>query len=205
MILELEYKWTLPDTCTFSALCADEMLTKVVCARHEIDMLGRYYDTKDALFQRNRGTLRFRKENGKGIACIKLTREKSGASALREEYEVEAKHLIDGLHKLPDVGAPYELCIQVLDEDMIYLLCETNYHRTALEISIPSDSKPTMAELALDAGVFCRENRRQSFQEIELEFKSGNEAVFHSFCEQFEQHFHLIPQTRSKLARAMAV
>ena len=203
--MELEYKWMLPQGCTFQTVGSHPLIAEIVQNRTEFDMLGRYYDTQSHLFQRLGGTLRFRKENDHGVACMKITKEKIGAKALREEYEAEADNLIDGLHKLPDAGAPAALCEAALNEDMILLLCETDFHRSAWTLKIPSDAGETVAELAMDKGFFRRENRSQAFEEIELEFKSGDEAAFHAFCGILADTFGLIPQSLSKLARAMAV
>ena len=41
------------------------------------------------------------------------------------------------------------------------------------------------------------------FEEIELELKSGDTAAFIAYAEMLEQKFSLIPQKRSKLARAV--
>lgn len=203
--MELEYKWMLPEGCTFADIQAAPMITEITQKREEIDMLGRYYDTQEALFQRLGGTLRFRKENDKGIACIKVTKQKIGAKALREEYETEAENLIDGLHRLPDAGAPRELCAAALDTDMLKLLCETDYHRTAWTLEIEADAEKCIGELAMDKGFFRRGERELAFEELELEYKSGDEATFHAFCEVLAETFSLIPQSRSKLARAMSL
>jgi asparagine synthetase B (glutamine-hydrolysing) len=49
------------------------------------------------------------------------------------------------------------------------------------------------------------ERGMQPFEELELEFKSGDEAAFHRFAAQLSTRFSLVPQPLSKLARAVRV
>ena len=178
--MEQEYKWKIPQA-TLSAL-ADYLHGLSGRLRHDtLHMAAVYYDTADSLVYKNGAALRLRMENDRSVCCMKRTVSKSGAKAIREEYEVEADSLAEGLRKLPDAGAPRDLC---------YLL------------AFEGDA-PFTAEFAVDVGALGAADNMQPFEELELELKSGDAAAFSSYAEQLEADFSLEPQRLSKLARAI--
>ena len=108
--MEHEYKWKIPQ----------ETLTELAAALHEapgrisqnmLSMSAVYYDTENGDVKKKNAALRLRRENGKSICCMKLTVKRKGAEALREEFEVPAANVQEGLEKLPESGAPRDLCI----------------------------------------------------------------------------------------------
>ena len=60
-------------------------------------------------------------------------------------------------------------------------------------------------ELALDEGVLLGGGRELPFAEVEVELKSGSDAVARDFAAALAAEFGLKPQPKSKLARAMAL
>lgn len=202
--MELEYKWMLPTGCTFAQLTTNPRIADLIQHTEVFTMCAHYYDTPDALFHRMHGALRLRRENETSICCMKLTREKTGARALREEYEVAADSIAEGLQRLPEAGAPRAICAQIHADTLVELCC-TDFRRHAYTLAIPSHAGACIAELAMDRGWFRRGTTEQAFTEIELEYKSGDEAAFLSYCDALAQDCQLIPQPLSKLARAMAL
>ena len=97
--MEREYKWMIPQD-TLAAL-ADFLHQEQTRLSHEmLHMAAIYYDTADDLVYKNGAALRIRQENDRSVCCMKRTLKKEGAQALREEYEVEAATLAEGLKKL---------------------------------------------------------------------------------------------------------
>ena len=198
--MEQEYKWQIPQE-TLSALAAylhglPERL------RHEtLHMAAVYYDTPDGMVRRQGGALRLRRENDRSVCCMKRTLKRDGAQAIREEYETEAETLTEGLQKLPEAGAPRELCI-LLSHQTFTELGRTDFVRNCYLLAIGGAAGFT-AEFAVDVGALGAAEHMQPFEELELELKSGDTDAFDAFARDLEQRFSLIPQPHSKLARAI--
>ena len=81
---------------------------------------------------------------------------------------------------------------------------KTDFIRNCWLLSVADDA-PFTAEFAIDVGTLGNARGMQPFEELELEFKSGDEAAFHRFAAQLSTRFSLAPQPLSKLARAVRV
>lgn len=198
--MEQEYKWKIPQA-TLSAL-ADYLHGLSGRLRHDtLHMAAVYYDTADSLVYKNGAALRLRMENVRSVCCMKRTVSKSGAKAIREEYEVEAESLAEGLQKLPDAGAPRDLCI-LLSHQQFRELGRTDFVRSCYLLAFEGDA-PFTAEFAVDVGALGAADNMQPFEELELELKTGDAAAFSAYAEKLEADFSLEPQRLSKLARAI--
>lgn len=198
--MEREYKWIIPQD-TLAALAEFLHLEEKRISHDTLHMAAIYYDTADSLVYQNGAALRIRKENDRSVCCMKRTVMKLGAQALREEYEVEADTLAEGLRKLPDAGAPRAFCEMLLQQDFREL-GRTDFIRNCYLYKISADTSFS-AELAVDVGTLGSVSNMQSFEELELELKSGDPAAFIAYAEMLEKRFALIPQKRSKLSRAV--
>lgn len=197
--MEQEYKW-----------CATpELRTKLtkMLSRHEatvsaynLQMAAVYYEMPDGFLRKNGMALRLRSENGKTVCCMKRTVRKEGALALREEYETEAADLKDGLRRLPEHGAPRDLCIFLLAQEFCEL-ARTEFTRQCYLLDCGSFT----AEFAADEGRLGKTGKMQPFAEFELELKSGDADAFTAFAEALQAKYSLTPQPLSKLARAATV
>lgn len=198
--MEREYKWIIPQE-TLSALAGFLHEAEGRLSQDTLQMSAIYYDTQDDLVYRSGAALRLRKENDRSVCCMKRTLKKEGAQALREEYEVEAATLTEGLQKLPDAGAPRDLCILLLHQEFREL-ARTEFIRNCYLLSVQGDA-PFTAEFAVDVGALGGQGNMQPFEELELELKSGDADAFQAYADALEQRFALIPQKASKLARAI--
>lgn len=195
--MEQEYKWSLPQE-TLAVLAAYLHSAAERVSHETINMAAVYYDTPDNLVYRNHAALRIRRENAHSVCCMKRTLTKDGACAVREEYEVDAETVAEGLQKLPDAGAPRALC-ETLAKQTFRELAKTEFVRNCSLLQFETFS----AEFAVDVGQLGGGTNMHPFEELELELKSGDAAAFHAYAKAFEQQFALIPQTQSKLARAV--
>ncbi len=202
--MEQEYKWQYPSDCCPDAVAQHSLIQNCCTNTKQYQMQAVYYDTENALFRHLGGSLRLRRENQTSVCCMKITRKKEGALAIREEYETEAETLAEGLQKLPQVGAPADICTKI-SPDALLPLCTIAFVRNAMTLEISTENAACVAELALDSGTFQRNGITQDFMEVELEFKSGSPEAFHTFAKQIETTFSLIPQPLSKLARALSI
>lgn len=197
--MEQEYKWMADaDLCErfMQMLSAHE-----ACRTAQVvQMAAAYYETADGLLRRLGVALRLRRENDRSVCCMKRTLKKEGALAVREEYEVQAENVQEGLQKLPEAGAPHDLCI-MLSAQQLMEFARTEFVRHCYLVDLGTFT----AEFAVDAGALGNHGIMQPFEEIELELKTGDAAAFRAYAERVQTEYSLTPQPLSKLARAAAV
>jgi inorganic triphosphatase YgiF len=197
--MEQEYKWLADASARvrFAKLLAAH---PSVTASGILHMTAVYYETPEHTLRKQGIALRLRQENEHSVCCMKRTLQKEGALAVREEYETEAPDIRTGLQKLPDAGAPKELCI-FLAAQTFTEFARTEFTRQWFLL----DAGAFTAELAVDAGKLGNSGNMEPFGELELELKTGDPAAFTAYAEQFQKEYALTPQPLSKLARAAAV
>ena len=190
--MEQEFKWDaestqIPTVLSYLGLSEPNQV---------LTMSAIYYDTQDRYLSRKKAGLRIRKENSDWVCCLKISEPSENGAFIRQEYEVPACEIQEGLHQLLKHGAPESLCRQLLQADLVPI-CRTDFTRKAY---LYQGQDFTM-EIAFDTGFF---NQIDSFSEWEAEYKNGQLETFLSFCQQMQTDLELSPQPLSKLARAMA-
>ena len=160
-----------------------------------ISMETTYYDTEDLALRERKWTLRQRLENGRAVCTVK-TPLPDGS---RGEWETETPDLAAGARQLCKMGAPEEILNYV--NRGVAPFCGVKFTRLAKTIELPGGR----VELALDEGVLLGGGRELPFAEVEVELKSGSDAVAKDFATELALEFDLNPQPKSKLARAMAL
>lgn len=200
--MEQEYKWKLPEGLELSELLSRDAVGMALRSQEHFDMKAVYYDTPDGFFLNIRGALRMRMENDASVCCMKLSVKEEKGCSLREEYETDAASVEEGLLRLPEQGAPAEICAQVRKAGVVEL-CRTEFIRQALCLEVAEGERHCVGELALDVGSALREGRRSPIRELEFEFSSGDVALFHAFARRLEAMFCLKVQTQSKLVQAL--
>lgn len=160
-----------------------------------ISMETTYYDTPDLKLAFHRWTLRRRLENGVSVCTFKRPREDGS----RGEWEVEAPNIMDGVMKLCQNGADWEL-MRCTASGLIEL-CGARFTRLAATLEVPGGT----VELALDQGVLLGRNRELPFAEVEVELKEGTDEAAVNFAKSLAEEFGLVPEAKSKFVRAMAL
>ncbi|MBR5371993.1 MAG: CYTH domain-containing protein [Oscillospiraceae bacterium] len=196
--MEKEYKW-LASEAIRAQFC--EMLAKHPFLRGSgiLHMAADYYETPDRTLREQGVALRLRRENEKTVCCMKRTLQKTGALAVREEYETEASDLREGLMKLPEAGAPKDICIFLAAQNLT-AFAQTAFTRQWFLL----DAGAFTAEFAVDAGKLGNSDHMEPFEELEFELKSGDPDAFCAYAERIQAEYALTPQPLSKLARAAA-
>lgn len=198
--MEIEYKWEMPDAALLEDLFNDEAITACMDEARELHMCATYYDTENQDVYRLHGGLRVRRENDDSVCCLKLAASADGACKARQEFEVAADDITEGLRHLPEAGAPRAVCDMLLAGNP-QPTCETDFMRREQMMMCPD----FVATLAVDTGEMRNQGRMAPIHEIELEYVSGSEEAFHAFARQMQEDFSLEVQPLSKLARAIAL
>ena len=180
----------------FAATAADhEALRLRYSHLSPITMETTYYDTPAGDIRRLRWTLRCRRENGISICALKTPGEGFGHG----EWEVTCDRIENAINRLLGKGAPEQL--YGFAQTGLSPVCGARFTRLAGLIDAPGCT----VELALDEGVLLGGGKEQPLCEIEVELKSGSEEAAAAFAIALAQEYGLRPETRSKIARAMAL
>jgi len=160
-----------------------------------ISMETTYYDTFDLKLAMHRWTLRRRMENGLSVCTFKRPREDGS----RGEWEVEAPGIMEGVMKLCQSGADWEL--MRISSGGLVETCGARFTRLAKQLEVPGGT----VELALDEGILMGKGKELPFAEVEVELKEGPDETAAAFAGKLAEEFGLVPEEKSKFARAMAL
>ena len=160
-----------------------------------ISMETTYYDTPDRKLSERRCTLRRRMENQISVCTFKCPHKDGG----RGEWEVEASNITEGITKLWEAGASKELLFAAAGE--LVEVCGARFTRLAAPLEVPGAT----VELALDQGVLIGNGKELPFAEVEVELKDGTDEAAVAFAQALALEFGLVPEGKSKFARAMAL
>ena len=161
----------------------------------KISMETTYYDTFDLKLAFHHWTLRRRMENGVSVCTFKRPHKDGG----RGEWEVEADSIMEGVMKLCQAGADWEL--MRITAGGLMETCGARFTRLAKQIEVPGGK----VELALDQGVLIGKGKELPFWEVEVELKEGADEVAADFAKALAEEFRLTAEPRSKFVRAMAL
>ena len=162
---------------------------------HTIAMETTYYDTPSRALSALRYTLRRRFENGISVCTLKTP----GTDGVRGEWETECEHIVDAIPELCKLGCPADLP-QLCAEGLVPL-CGARFTRKTQLLTFPGGT----AELALDTGILFGKEKEMPLCEIELELKDGSRKALDAFAEAFAAKHGLLPEEKSKFARARAL
>ena len=160
-----------------------------------ISMETTYYDTMDLKLSMHHWTLRRRMENGVSVCTFKRPHKDGG----RGEWEVEAANITEGVLKLCQNGADLELMRATAGGLME--VCGARFTRLAAPLDIPG----AKVELALDEGILIGRGKELAFAEVEVELKEGTDEAVVAFANALAEEFGLVPEEKSKFARAMVL
>ena len=184
---ELKYAATSPQL--------DEIRAAVPGEYRSITMETTYYDTPGRELSARKWTLRRRLENGVSICTLKTPAGGLG----RNEWEVERDSIhtaIPELCKLSNLSDLAELTV-----GGVIPVCGARFTRLARTLEIPGGT----VELALDQGVLMGRGKELPLAEVEVELKEGTDEAAIAFAKALAEEFGLVPEEKSKFARAMAL
>jgi len=161
----------------------------------KISMETTYYDTSDLKLAFHHWTLRRRMENEVSVCTFKRPHKDGG----RGEWEVEAPNIMEGVMKLCQAGADWEL--MRITAGGLMETCGARFTRLAKQIDVPGGK----VELALDQGVLIGKGKELPFWEVEVELKEGADEVASDFAKALAEEFRLTAEPKSKFVRAMAL
>ncbi len=160
----------------------------------EISMETAYYDDPQGRLSRLHWTLRQRYENGKSICTLKTPLP----GGVRGEWEAECGTIEEAIPMLCQLGGPRELLF--LTAQGVTPTCGARFLRKARVLTLEG----CQVELALDQGILHGGGREIPLCELEVELKSGSQALATAFARSLAARYGLQPEPKSKVARARA-
>lgn len=183
---EFELKFRATEA-QFAALQADHPDLQPIC------METTYFDTPYRKLAPLRWTLRRRMENGRSVCTLKIPGENGG----RGEWEVESSSVMAAIPALCKLGAPIDLMVHTVSG--VIPICGAKFTRLAGILACDGCT----VELALDQGVLTAGSREQPLLEVEVECKEGSEEAAAAFAADLAAKYGLVPESKSKYARAL--
>lgn len=157
-----------------------------------IAMETTYYDNGSGDFSRLKWTFRRRMENGISVCTLKTPMAGHG----RAEFEINCDDILEAVPLLIAQGAPQQLL--ALTALGIAPVCGARFTRLAGKL----EPEGCTAELALDEGILLGGGKELPFREVEVELKTGSEEAVTAFAEALAAELGLVPEHKSKVARA---
>lgn len=178
-----------------SSPAAMELLEAAYGPFETVTMETAYYDAPGRPLAARYWTLRRRLENGRSICALKTP----GEGLLRGEWETECDNIEAAIPALLALGAPEELA--ALTAGGLTQTCAARFTRRVCLVSYGNSKM----ELALDCGALLGGSREEALCEVEAELKQGAQADTLAFGAYLAEHYGLVPEEKSKLARALAL
>ena len=183
MATELEIKYAVNDLQLLDCiLCSEPVASRMQAPFAYIRMQTTYYDTEDGALSARKCTYRLRKENGVSVITLKTP----GEGYARGEWAWEGEYLDEAPEKLAGLGAPEEL-VQLLREVEPVIVCGAKFTRITALLHLDGAD----CEICGDIGSLIGGGRQEPLCELELELKSGSEAVMldyaHALAEKYRR------------------
>lgn len=154
-----------------------------------------YYDAPGRPLSARRWTLRRRLENGRSVCALKTP----GQGLLRGEWETEGEDILQAVPRLLALGAPEAL--RGLTAGGLAQTCAARFTRQLCLVRFGESE----IELAMDRGALLGGGKEEPLCEVEAELKRGTQADTLAFGAMLAARYGLVPEARSKLARALAL
>lgn len=205
--MEQETKYTIPDEATADSIWEEALAGNFgeTVQPETVKMLAVYYDTADQVLRNNNVTLRVRKENELAFATIKW----GGQPVLDGLFSHQEINIPLGeSENVEDI--PREVFEQSLDGKQMQTLLEgkellplvqTDITRRRVKLYTGSG----VAELSVDRGTVIGGDKSAPVSELEVELYAGALEDVLELTEHIAKKYGLVPENRSKYARAIAL
>ncbi len=160
-----------------------------------------YFDTADRRLTADRTTLRVRDLGSRRIATVKRSLNTQAGIHTREEWEVD---LDAGEHPTEwPASAARDRALAALRGAAIFPLMTI---RTRRQYSYAMLADARVAEISLDEGAIIAGGRAVGFRELEVELLAeGTRAILDLLVDHLQARFTLIPESRGKKKRGLAL
>ncbi len=200
--MEIEAKYGVPDAATWNGLRQAERLadfdlgTGATHQDHDV-----YLDTRDRALLVAGYTCRRRERQGQIVLTVKEIAAPSGAIHRRAEYELTLPG--DRPPAEWDAGPARDLVLRIAGAEPLEPLFALEQNRTVRPVTCAARA---IADLSLDEVRIAARDKRAHFLALEVELSSqGTEEDLAQIAAHLQDDWKLVPDPRSKFARALAL
>jgi len=204
--MEIELKYSIGAGEIADAIWDDEEIKQMeeTGSRCREELNAIYYDTEDLELLKHDIAFRIREEGTRVIATLKWNGKTVGALHTREELNVNL-----GEDTCTDPPDPNVFSQSEIGEELLELIGQKPLHGF-IEVHVSRrkvrvDNNQAIFEIALDSGSVVTKNGTCPISEVEIELYSGKEDELVNLGEHLAQKYGLVPETRSKFARGLAL
>lgn len=204
--MEIELKYAIGTGDIADAIWQDEEIKTMeeIGSRSTEELHAIYYDTQEYDLLSHDIAFRVRQEGNRVVATLKWNGKTVGALHTREELNVNL-----GEGKCTDPPDPTVFLqseigselLEMLDQKQLHGFIEVHVSRRKVRV----DTNQTIFEIALDSGTVKTQNGSCVISEAEIELYSGKEEELIDFGVHLAHKYDLVPETRSKFARGLAL
>jgi triphosphatase len=204
--MEIELKYSIGTGEIADAIWEDEeiRLMEETGSRCCEELKAIYYDTSDLDLLKHDIAFRIREEGNRVIATLKWNGKTIGALHTREELNVNLGEGQCSDNPDPTIFSQSEIGAELLEligEKPLLGFIEVHVSRRKLRV----DTNQAIFEIALDSGSVVTKNGTCLISEAEIELYSGKEDELIAMGDHLAQKYGLVPETRSKFARGLAL
>lgn len=202
MPLELEVKLRVPSDETADRLFSDtEVIANVRSTMPPTPFVSRYYDTPNGDVTSRGWSLRLRVEGERAIAALKTRAEDASGGLLfsRNEWQVTAENIYDGIALLLEDGAPPELGEITRDVELVEV-CRLDLMRRGVVAELAGG---LLVDITEDKGTLNAGGRSAPLHELEVELLFGRGEELEPLVNRFEELYGLEREKMSKYERAV--
>lgn len=204
--MEIELKYSIGTVEIADAIWEDEeiRLMEEAGSRNREELNAIYYDTEELDLLKHDIAFRIREEGTRVIATLKWNGKTVGALHTREELNVNLGEGKCTDNPDPTVFSQSEIgaeLLEVIGDKTLHGFIQVHVSRRKVRV----DTNQAIFEIALDSGLVITNNGTCIISEAEIELYSGKEDELVSLGEHLAQKYELVPETRSKFARGLAL
>jgi triphosphatase len=204
--MEIELKYSIGTDEIADAIWEDEEIKEIEedGSRCTEELNAIYFDTDELDLLKHDIAFRIREEGSRVIATLKWNGKTDGALHTREELNVNLGEGKCTDKPDPTVFSQSKIGVELLDligDKPLHGFIEVHVSRRKVRV----DTNQTIFEIALDSGSVVTKNGTCLIAEAEIELYSGKEDELLSWGEHLAQKYGLVPETRSKFARGLAL
>lgn len=197
---EIELKFRLEHREQGDRILEDAFVKKRIRSGTEADlrMEAIYYDTLDRRLGQRKAAYRVRKENEDYVATMKWSSGGRDGLSVRNECNIDVGSALPDLTVFRDEIDDSEIAALLSEKELEPILITRFLRRRAV-----LEFENAVVELAVDEGEILAGGSTAPISELEIELISGEMEALLSLGEQFQRHFGLKPEEKSKIQRGM--
>ena len=202
MPLELEVKLRVPSDEAADKLFDDaDIAANVRSKMPPTPFISRYYDTPSGDITSRGWSLRLRVEGDRAIAALKTRAEDTSGGLLfsRNEWQVPAESIYDGIGLLLEEGAPPELREITRDVELVEV-CRLDLTRRGVVAELAGG---LLVDITEDKGLLVAGGRSEPLHELEVELLFGRGEELEPLVDRFQELYGLERERLSKYERAL--